>query len=155
MSFAVKRRVVRGLLLFLAVWPLVHRGLVEVYDISPWRLFGWAMYCRPILSVNVGLVPEDQAGPMETVLPAALERETRRFTERRLALGRLADPAPLASAALAQLPRARSVIVVIQHNRLDPWSDTILGRREYFRFARADGGVRGRRFEVRELGSPP
>ena len=33
-----------SLLIALMVWPIIHMFLVDKYDISPWKLFGFAMY---------------------------------------------------------------------------------------------------------------
>ena len=42
-----KARVALTVLLLVAVWPLAHRALVARYGVSPWKLYGFAMYCMP------------------------------------------------------------------------------------------------------------
>lgn len=151
MTLRAKRRIVFSALLVLAVWPLAHRALVARYEISPWRLFGWAMYCQPKLSLEVGTVAERGGVPFDVEIPDSVIRARARFGEMRVALGRLVSPADLARLMLTELPEADRAVVVIQRNRLDPASARIVGRREYFRFERAADGVRGERFSVREL----
>lgn len=48
MSLAAKRRILATVVTVLALWPLAHRYVVARYRVSPWRLFGWAMYCIPV-----------------------------------------------------------------------------------------------------------
>jgi hypothetical protein len=150
-SFPAKRRVVFTLLALLTVWPLCHRILVARYEISPWRLFGWAMYCTPILAVEVGVVPENDGQPIEVDIPQELRRELSLFTKRRQALGRLARIEPLAEALLGGL-KTDSLVLTIQHNWMDPRSARIRGRREYHRYRYdAAGRLIGERLAVRDL----
>jgi len=150
MSFESKRRAVMVFLVCLAVWPLAHRFLVTRFEISPWRLGGWAMYCTPKLRVEVGIVPESNGKPIAKKLPEELQTEASDFVQRRAVLGRFADPRSLALNALDKVD-ADSVVITIQHNRLDPRTDTIVGRREYFRYRRIEHGLLVERFDVREL----
>ncbi len=151
MSFAAKRRLVLWFLVCLAAWPLVHRFLVASVEIDPWRLGGWAMYCTPKLRVEVGLVPERAGRPTELDLPPSLREEADRFAERRAVLGRFVNPALLARGALSRLD-ADSVVVTIQHHRLDPRTNRVVGTREYFRYSKDERHrVSGGRFLVRDL----
>jgi len=45
-STRVKKRVVFAAIVFLAIWPMVHHGLVAIYEINPWIFFGLSMYVR-------------------------------------------------------------------------------------------------------------
>ena len=151
MSFAAKRRFVLGFLVCLVAWPPAHRFLVASAEIDPWRLCGWAMYCTPKLRVEVVLVPERAGRPIELDLPASLREEADRFAERRAVLGRLVDPALLARDALSHLD-IDSVVVTIQHHRLDPRTNRIVGTREYFRYTMDERQrVSGGRFSTRDL----
>ncbi len=151
MSYAAKRRLVLGFLVFAVLWPPAHRVLVATSEIDPWRLGGWAMYCTPKLRVEVALVPEKRGRPVDVELPASLREAANRFTERRAVLGRFVSPAVLAREALEQL-EADSVVVMIQRNRLDPATSRIAGTREYFRYSRDDAGrINGERFSVRDV----
>jgi hypothetical protein len=119
----VKRRALGVFLLLFALWPLGHFALARRYEIDPWKLFGWAMYCAP--------------GPMKTVRVVGLgpQRELRRFDmrrytpeeralvdgfrERRRALGRLARPEALARGMLALHPELEGVVVAVFALELD------------------------------------
>ena len=151
MSFVAKRRLVLVFLVCLAAWPLAHRFLAASFEIDPWRLGGWAMYCTPKLKVEVGLVPERAGLPVELDLPLPLREEANRFAERRAVLGRFVSPAGLARDALARL-EADSVVVTIQRDRLDPQTNRIVGTREYFRYSMdEEQRVSGGRFSVRAV----
>ena len=56
MTLQAKKRIVIALLLVLAIWPLVHRLLVQTSGLSPWKGAGWAMYCVPGRSIIVALI---------------------------------------------------------------------------------------------------
>ena len=151
MSFAAKRRLVLWFLVCLAAWPLAHRFLVASFEIDPWRLGGWAMYCTPKLRVEVGLVPERAGRPIELDLPPSLREEANRFAARRAVLGRFVNPALLARGVLDRLD-VDSVVVTIQHHRLDPRTNRVVGTREYFRYSMDERHrVSGGRFLVRDL----
>ena len=151
MSCTAKRRLVLVFLLSLAVWPLVHRALAVSFEIDPWRLGGWAMYCTPKLRVEVALVPERAGRPIELDLPQPLRNEAKRFAERRAAVGRFANPAGLAQEALDRLD-AESIVITIQRDRLDTGTNRVAGTREYFRYSLdAAGRVSGGRFSVRDV----
>jgi len=55
MEYRTKQRVVKVGLVILAIWPLIHIGVVHSTGLSPWRGFGWAMYTVPVLKVDVGV----------------------------------------------------------------------------------------------------
>ncbi len=151
LSFTAKRRFVLALLLFVAAWPQAHRFLVASFEIDPWRLCGWAMYCTPKPRVEVALVPERGGRPIELELPLPLREEANRFAERRAVLGRLVNPAALARGALERLD-ADSIVVTIQRDRLDPTTNRIAGTRRYFRYSLDEQGrLVGGRFSVRDL----
>jgi hypothetical protein len=151
MSFATKRRWVLALLLFIAVWPLAHRALVASFQVDPWRLGGWAMYCTPKLRVEVSLVPERQGQPVELELPAELRDSANRFAARRAVLGRFVRPTLLAREALDRLD-IESVVVTIQRDRLDPDTKRIVGTREYLRYSLdEERRLRGGRFSIRQV----
>jgi len=40
----IKKRVLFVALVFLAVWPILHHGIVTTYDMDPWLYFGLSMY---------------------------------------------------------------------------------------------------------------
>jgi hypothetical protein len=57
-STDAKARLTCGILAVLALWPLVHYGVVTRYDIAPWRLNGFAMYTVPPTDVSVYFATE-------------------------------------------------------------------------------------------------
>lgn len=151
MSFSAKRRLVLTFLAGAVLWPMAHRILVATYEIDPWRLAGWAMYCTPKLRVEVALVPEQAGRPVELAIPSDLREKANRFAERRAVLGRFSDPAGLARQALERLD-TDSIVVTIRRDRLDTTTSRIAGTREYFRYSPdGNGGVVGERFSVSEL----
>ena len=49
----IKKRVVIVAIVILALWPIVHHGIVATYEINPWLFFGLSMYTRsrPIIEI--------------------------------------------------------------------------------------------------------
>lgn len=135
----MKRGVVVAVLLFVAFWPLVHRGLVARYDVNPWKLAGFAMYTTPTPPVQVvlfrrgagGLVPID-----ERSLSPELQRRLARFRVERHALGALRRPDALGAALLEARPELAWVVVAVQRMQLDPGSARMTSRREQFVYER-------------------
>ncbi len=151
MSFRAKQRLVCAFLVVFALWPLAHRALVASQSINPWRYAGWAMYCTPKLPVEVALVPERDGQPVDLDLPQPVRDKASRFADRRAVAGRFADPRALAGFALDSM-EIDSVVVTLEHSRLDPRTDRVAARREYLRYSRDDEGrVFGVRFAVRDL----
>jgi hypothetical protein len=121
----VKRNAVALLLAWVAVWPLVQRGLVARFAIDPWKLGGFAMYATPSLPLLVALqVPRDGQLVLldESTLPPPTRAALRRFRVERLALGRLRSPDDAARAVLEARPDLPAVVVLVQHTTLDPRS---------------------------------
>jgi hypothetical protein len=117
----VKRRAVGIFLIVFALWPLVQFGLTQRYDVSPWKLFGWAMYSVPgaMKTVRIVALSDDSMrrldlqgyGPEEQVL-------VDRFRQRRQALGLLASPEPLAEGMLELHPDFDGVVIAVLTLRL-------------------------------------
>lgn len=128
----MKRRLVGGFLVLFALWPLVQHVLVRTWDVDPWRLFGWAMYCVP--------------GPMKTVRVVQISRDGRfavrdtrgydaelqslvdRYRIRRQSIGRLASGDALARFVLERYPDWEGVALPVLTLSLDP--ETALSRFE-------------------------
>ncbi len=106
--------VVAGVVLF-ALWPAVHRGLVAVFDVNPWKLAGWAMYVRPHFASELVLsrlrgseeLPVGVLTPWEQTLADE-------FVERRYSLGRLASPESLAQELLRRHAAVDEIVVEIR-----------------------------------------
>jgi hypothetical protein len=134
-----KARISGTLLLLLALWPLVHRQLVVRYEVDPWRLFGFAMYCTPHhLAVNL----IDRSGPQPREifrrdLPASLRPDYDRFVSRRKALGALESPDPLARELLAAMPELTRLTVATTVSSLPFAGSEIDSRTTLHHYARS------------------
>jgi hypothetical protein len=158
-----KRRLVGLFLVAFALWPAVQHGLVRVYDVDPWRLFGWAMYTVP--------------GPMKTLRVVEISRDGRfaaldfrrydeadraaveRFRIRRQSLGRLAGGDALARELLERHPDWEGVALPVLTLSLDRQSARTRHRVEQSHWWR-DGGdepfdVPERVFGAAPRASPP
>lgn len=106
LSSRAKARITGTLLLLAVVWPVFHRVLVLRYDVDPWKLFGFAMYCTPH-SVAVDLIDRSGPRPREILreeLPLSLRDDYDRFVARRATLGALQSPDPFARKLLEAMP---------------------------------------------------
>lgn len=140
MSSARKRQIVAAVLALLAVWPLVHRLLVARYDISPWRFFGWAMYCQPAVRLIVDTRVHLDGRELELADALAdsseLMRQRFEFAERRQIWGELLPPDDLARRILDAVPRAQAVEVVVRRLVLDPSTADLRARTSRYSYAR-------------------
>lgn len=138
----MKRRVVIVALVAFAVWPLVHRVLVLRYDLSPWRFFGWAMYCQPKipLVVDAWVRVDGTRVPLEQALGESAELSRRRFEfiERRETWGALAQPDELGTRILEAVPHAESAEIVVRRLGLNPSTARISARRHEYHLYRGD-----------------
>ena len=91
MSLKTKTRIVVATLLVLAVWPLSHRAIVHMTDMSPWKGFGWAMYCVPKRLIAIQGNPTELLAEQPAQVPIevqrVIDRATHKYIERRTALG--------------------------------------------------------------------
>lgn len=135
----MRRGLAVGVLAWAAVWPLVHRGLVAVWDVNPWKLSGFAMYTTPTPPVQVvafeakdgALAPIDEAA-----LPDAARRVLRRFRIERHALGALRPPDDVGRALLDARPDLPHVVIAVQRMRLDPETARMTSIRRQFVYER-------------------
>lgn len=110
MNSTRKARIVGVLITAIAVWPLVHHGLVRLYDVNPWKLFGFAMYAVPhqttILKIESnagsGWTPFDSNNPQ-------IQNTLRTYADRHSALGRLASPRKTAEFILHREPHLQAI----------------------------------------------
>lgn len=128
-----------GLALF-AVWPLVHRGLVATLDISPWRFFGWAMYCQPKLplGIDIYVLRGDTSVELDKAssVPPELRRQRHSYARRREIWGALLPPNELARGVLEAVADAEGVEIVVRRLVLDPSTSHIASRHHTYRYAR-------------------
>ncbi len=106
MKFKTKRRIVFVALLVLALWPAAHPVMCRLLDFSPWKAFGWAMYCVPPKGVMLTIteLPQGEPVPMPEFeeMPGAIYREYLLFFGMRKALHRRATPEALAREILRE-----------------------------------------------------
>jgi hypothetical protein len=118
-----KRRLLFAWLVAFAIWPLAHRGLVARYEISPWKLFGWSMYCEPNLPPAISLQEVRRDGfryPIDIrALPPEMQQRLDQFQRRRDVLGQLASPRVVADAVFDINPNFEGIAVVIQRYYID------------------------------------
>jgi hypothetical protein len=134
-----KARLVLAGLIVLLSWPFAHYRLVQEYELDPWRFFGFAMYCRPTLPVEVTL--EVQAGAdrlrlEEEDLPLDGRRVTAGFRRARTLLGRLHPPGSVAAWAFRTYPTAREVAVEVRRAVIDPATGRVAVEARPYRYRR-------------------
>lgn len=138
MRTVTKARVVAGALIGIALWPIVHRQLVVHYDINPWKLYGFAMYCTPH-GVAVDLVDRSVRPPRRIepdTLPPPARAAYDAFVERRRTLGRFVSPDDMAGEVLRALPEVRRLTVAVGIFSLQWREDRLTPRRTFYRFDR-------------------
>jgi hypothetical protein len=127
------KRVASGLLVAVALWPVVPLVLHRVADVDPWKLMSFAMYAvppRPSGSERVEVFvppPPGWTDPVEQldgrpVVPFAPESEDVRralasFANRRATLGHLVTPQAIAP-RLFEVTGASRVFVSVRSWRL-------------------------------------
>lgn len=115
MRFEKKQRIVFAVLVVLAIWPLVHRGFVDRYDLNPWKFFGWSMYCTQFRD------------DFEIVMDPWIDREKDRRWERPIrklkansrSFGTLYSAESFCREMMGLYPEIRSISVETQRTYLD------------------------------------
>jgi len=106
------------LLIAFAVWPLLHHVVAKRYFVSPWRLFGWAMYCVPVYHPKVQVFVTQQDQRLEIPFPTSQPDDVRalsRFVRYRAELGTLVKPDNLGHIVFREYPHLDEVTIhVIQ-----------------------------------------
>ncbi len=123
MTLRAKQRLTSTALIAFAIWPLVHRGLVAQYGITPWKFMGFAMYCMPKVEplVNVYAYYGDRRAEIDPrqAEMSDLRRELARFVIFRGVWGELLAPDRIGEVALGILTRAEKLQVVVTEGYLD------------------------------------
>ncbi len=119
MTIETKRRIVWLGLVVLALWPPLHHAIFRRFDLSPWKGFGWAMYCVPPRVINTSPVPERRA-----IYDAAGE-----FGRRRAEFGTLVKPKELADVILELYPQLMGVEITVERVAVDRASATFVPER--------------------------
>ena len=136
----MKRTLAVALLLFAALWPLVHRVLVARYDLNPWKFGGWAMYTTPTPPLLVALFTKQSAGFAvidESTLSMVAQQQLKSFREERHALGKLRRPDELARTVLRTRPDLSSVVVIVQRMTLDHDTALVVPTKDIYNYDRA------------------
>ena len=100
--------------------------------VSPWRLFGWAMYCVPVYQPEVSFFAVRGDERFAIDFPSAGDDGIayRRFVQQRAQLGTLMSPEDLGRRLLRQFPLVDHVVVRITQPVYHYDTDTI--RHAYF-----------------------
>ncbi len=136
----MKRRVLKGVLVALALWPAAQFALTQAWAVNPWKLFGFAMYSVPGPRVElelIGVLPDGRG--MRIDRRAYSPREHRlasRFLSYRSELGFLARGDELADGVLALRPEFESVVVHTRRYWIDPETALVTSRDEHIRHGR-------------------
>ena len=138
LKLATKRRITTLLIAALAVWPAVHYVLVQKFELSPWRYFGWAMYCVPALSpdVTIYLVRDSGRELFESSPDSEISEIVWRFEKDRQQLGRLRKPDAIGRWILDRHSDVRAVEVEVEERSLDTTTARIVARSETFAYRR-------------------
>ena len=129
-----------GLMALLA-WPPLHYGLVERYDLNPWKFFGFAMYCAPTLPVqlDIEMVQRGRVIKVQVAdLPLPLRAACRRFALDRSVLGTFREVRPLAFRLLRALPTAEAVRIDVRHAHIDRATGSIVETHDLREFRREE-----------------
>ena len=134
MTIESKRRIVWLGLVVLALWPPLHHAIFRRFDLSPWKGFGWAMYCVPPRVINTSPFSLDDRAPVST---ARLNDPQRRaiydaageFGRWRAEFGTLVKPDELADVILELYPQLMGVEITVERVAVDRASATFVPER--------------------------
>ncbi len=108
----IKKRVAFVAMVFLAVWPIIHHGIVTTYDMDPWLYFGLSMYARPRPILGVTALEAAYPGesfrsvnPDALQADSSLQRNIRMLTDGRAWYGTLHNPEPVVAEMFDAFPR--------------------------------------------------
>ena len=134
LTFTRKRQIVHVALVALTVWPLAHIYLVERYDLSSWKLFGWGMYASPRFGYAGMEIYGRRRGTGEferltAPTPAIYERATA-FLNQYKWLRRLTSSDALVRSVLDAHPEWDQLKIVVSRPHLVPESGMVVMRTE-------------------------
>ena len=114
-------------LVLIMVWPFVHRGLVVVADVNPWKLFGFAMYCTPHqVKVRLAKMAGNRIRPMsKQEIPPEPRRALAIFERNRASLGMLHSHEDLTRYLAESLPPTERLFIWVEVTTLDPATATL------------------------------
>jgi len=138
MSGSIRRAAMCAVVLFVAIWPLAHAGLVARYHLDAWEFFGWSMYARPAARVQVRVDVERDGETRRLRAMGDQRRRVRNYARRATALGALADPEPFAREIFSWDPSIAAVTIVTREVILDPESTMLVGHEARRRIERGE-----------------
>jgi len=126
--------VAAGLLAF-ALWPVAHRVGVAHYHFSPWKFFGWAMYCVPrfVPDVTIYAIEGDQRTKAR-LRSRSVSSKLDRFRLRREVWGRLAPIDSLVNSIFWELKDVKCIEISVDQRILDTETARIGIRQDVYRF---------------------
>ena len=135
LSLKTKTSIIGLLLTAFALWPLLHHVVVKRYFVSPWRLFGWAMYCVPVYQPQVRFFADEGEQRREIPFPRIRPDDVlklQRFVRGRAELGTLVQADDLGQVLLREYPQLHEVTVRVVQPVYHYDSDRI--REAYFEY---------------------
>jgi hypothetical protein len=140
LSIRTKQRIVFAGLVALAAWPLIHHALVRRYEISPWKYFGWSMYCTPAGRMSALLFPVENGGlPPRSwagIQPAEVTEAIGDYLNRRRSWGLLLRPDQVAAVVFESAPELRAVRINVRVMALDPRTARLAWREHEYTYHR-------------------
>lgn len=118
-SIQTKRKWAAGLILFLALWPAIHHGLVRSHGIDAWRFLGWSMYATPNAQIRLGLRGFVGERELQFGVGAKAREAGNRYARRLANVGDFASARALADAAFEEHPDLDALDVVVYKRVLD------------------------------------
>ena len=139
MTITTKQRVFLAGLIVFTLWPIVHHGLVLKYEINPWKLAGWSMYCVRPAPIEVEVLTDAASLPEGWAmgLPPEVQQAVDQFEYDRRMWGLLEPPDAVAHAAFTAAPELRAVRIRVKDRRLDRETAHIVQKIDEYDYATA------------------
>jgi hypothetical protein len=114
-----KRKLLAGIVVLLATWPIAHMIGVARYRIDAWEFLGWGMYSLPSPQVHVRIEQLVEGRPLLVRPSEATLAVLDDFSSRRTRFGSLAEVEPVARRVLALEPHMEGVELILRRWELD------------------------------------
>ena len=101
-------------LAFLLVWPPVQHSLHRAYRISPWKLLGLGVYCRPKLTLELEVRID---GNIQNMRGVGVDAPLLRLRDSTRVWGVLAEPDEAGCAILSALHPASGWVAITRRER--------------------------------------
>lgn len=142
----IQRKVLAIILMMISVWPAYHYYLVHNFDLNPWKMFGFAMYCT---TRAYQFEKYDTTGgrirPInEELLTKSTVNSIERYALLRKDLGQLYEPDGIVKQMFDELPRTRAMAIIISTLWLDGSTGKIKKKYRVYRYAKTTRGIEKR-----------